>query len=151
MQSKQENGLILVRLFPGEDIYRELKKVCQKYNVETAVVLSGLGQLKNFELGYFKEKGNYTPREFEKAHELLSLTGNISLQEGDYNFHLHAVLGNEEKEVVGGHLIKGEVEVTNEIVLLETGLKVKRKLEESTGLQGLFLEDYLGKMERNGE
>ena len=140
MQSKEENGLIFIRLFPGEDIYCELKKVCQKYKVETAVVLSGLGQLKHFELGYFKEKGNYTLREFEKAHELLCLTGNISLQEGEYNFHLHAVLGNEEKEVVGGHLIRGEVEVTNEIVLLKTGLRIKRKLEENTGLQGMFLE-----------
>lgn len=142
MQSKEENNLIFVRLFPGEDIYRELKEVCQKHKVETAVVLSGLGQLTQFELGYFKEKGDYTPQEFEKPHELLSLTGNISLQEGDYNFHLHAVLGNEEKEVVGGHLIKGKVEVTNEIVLLKTSLKVKRRLDEHTGLQEMLLEGY---------
>jgi len=140
MQSKEENNLILVRLFPGEDIHRALKEVCQKYKVETAVVLSGLGQLTQFELGYFKEKGNYTPQEFEQPHELLSLTGNISLQEGEYNFHLHAVLGNEEKEAVGGHLIKGKVEVTNEIVLLKTSLKVKRRLDEHTGLQEMLLE-----------
>jgi len=140
MQSKEENNLILVRLFPGEDIYRELKRVCQKHKVETAVVLSGLGQLTQFELGYFKEKGNYTPQEFEKPYELLSLTGNISLQEGEYNFHLHAVLGNEEKKAIGGHLIKGKVEVTNEIVLLKTSLKVKRRLDEHTGLQEMLLE-----------
>ena len=140
MQSKEENNLILVRLFPGEDIYRELKEVCQKHKVETAVVLSGLGQLTQFELGYFKEKGNYTPQEFEKPYELLSLTGNISLQEGEYNFHLHAVLGNEEKKAIGGHLIKGKVEVTNEIVLLKTSLKVKRRLDEHTGLQEMLLE-----------
>jgi len=140
MQSKEEGNLILIRLFPGEDIYNELRKVCQKHKVETVVVLSGVGQLKQFQLGYFKEKGNYTPEEFEKPHELLSLTGNISNQEGEYNFHLHAVLGNEEKRVVGGHLIKGKVEVTNEIALLKTDLKVKRKLEESTGLQGMLLQ-----------
>ena len=141
MQSKEENNLILVRLFPGEDIYGALKEVCQKHKVETAVVLSGLGQLKQFELGYFKEKGNYMPQEFDKAHELLSLTGNISLQNGEYNFHLHAILGDEQKKTVGGHLIKGKVEVTNEIALLKTGVKMKRKLEEDTGLQGMFLED----------
>jgi len=43
--------------------------------------------------------------------------------------------------VIGGHLIKGKVEVTNEIVLLKTNLKMRRKLEESTGLQGMFLEE----------
>jgi len=141
MQSKEENGLIFIRLFPGEDIYHALKETCQKHKVETAVVLSGVGQLKQFELGYFKEKGDYTPEEFAKPHELLSLIGNISNQGGEYNFHLHVVLGNAEKKVVGGHLIKGKVEVTNEIVLLKTNLKVKRKLEESTGLQGMFLEE----------
>jgi predicted DNA-binding protein with PD1-like motif len=141
MQSKEEASLIFIRLFPGEDIYRELEQACQKHNVVTAVVLSGVGQLKQFELGYFKEKGDYAPEEFKKPHELLSLAGNISIQEGKYNFHLHAVLGNQEKSVVGGHLIKGTVEVTNEIVLLKTSLKFKRKPEESTGLQGMYLEE----------
>jgi len=141
MQSKEKDGLVFIRLFPGEDVYQSLKEACRKHRVETAVVLSGVGQLKQFRLGYFKEKGDYTPEEFEKPHELLSLTGSISNQGGDYNFHLHVALGNEEKKVVGGHLIKGEVETTNEIVLLKTDLKVKRKLEESSGLQGMFLEE----------
>lgn len=141
MQSKEENSLILIRLFPGEDIYHALTEVCQKHKVKTAIVLSGLGQLTHFELGFFKEKGDYTPQTFDKPYELLSLAGNVSLQEGEYNFHLHAVLGNEEKEVVGGHLIEGIVEVTNEIVLLKTSLKVKRRLEEKTGLQEMLLED----------
>ena len=141
MQSKEKDNLVFVRLFPGEDTLQELKKACEKHKIETAVVIAGLGQLKQFKLGYYKEKGNYTPQEFQKPHELLSLTGNISNQEGEYNFHLHAVLGDEGKNVVGGHLISGTAEVTNEIVLLKTDLKVKRKLEESTGLEGMFLEE----------
>lgn len=140
MQSQEKGELIFIRLFPGEDIYQALKEACQKHRVKTAVVLSGIGQLKKFKLGYFKEKGDYAPEEFEKPHELLSLTGSISNQGGDYNFHLHVALGNEEKAVVGGHLIKGTVEVTNEIILLKTDLAVKRALEEDTGLQGMFLE-----------
>jgi len=140
MQTKEEGSLIFIRLIPGEDIYHALNEAFQKHKVETAVVLSGVGQLKQFELGFLKEKGDYRPQQFDKPHELLSLAGNISNQEGEYNFHLHAVLGNEKKKVVGGHLIRGKVEVTNEIVLLKTNLKVKRKLEESSGLQGMFLE-----------
>ena len=141
MQRKEKDNLIFVRLFPGEDIYERLKEVCREYNVETAFVICGIGQLKEFQLGYFKEKGDYTPEEFREPHELLSLNGNVSKQGGDYEFHLHAVLGNENKGVVGGHLIKGKVAVTNEIVLLKTDLKIKRNLEESSGLKGLFLED----------
>jgi hypothetical protein len=140
MQSKEKDNLIFVRLFPGENIHSKLMEVCKKHKVETAVVLSGIGQLKKFQLGYFKEKGNYVPEEFAKPHELLSLSGNISNQEGEYKLHLHAVLGDEDKSVIGGHLIKGEVEVTNEIVLLKTNLKITRNLEEATGLEGMFLD-----------
>jgi hypothetical protein len=140
MQSKEKDSLVFVRLFPNEDIHLELRRVCRKHEVETAVVLSGLGQLKQFQLGYYKGKGNYRPQEFRKAHELLSLTGNISNQEGEYSFHLHAVLGDEDKNVIGGHLIGGRVEVTNEIVLLKADLKIKRIPEESTGLEGMFVE-----------
>jgi len=70
----------------------------------------------------------------------LSLTGNISKQDGDYILHLHVVLGNEEKNTVGGHLIEGKVEVTNEIVLLKTDMNIKRKIEEKTGLKGMFVQ-----------
>jgi predicted DNA-binding protein with PD1-like motif len=140
MQSRQNKGLIFIRLFTDEDIFEKLREACRKYNVGTAVVISGIGQLKDFKLGYFKGKGNYTPEHFKKPHELLSLAGNICKQDGEYKFHLHAVLGNEKKDVVGGHLIEGLVEVTNEIVLLKNGLKIKRELEENTGLEGMFLE-----------
>lgn len=140
MQSKQEKDLIFIRLFPDENIYEKLEEVCRKYQVDAAVVISGIGQLKKFKLGYFKGKGNYTPKYFEPPHELLSLHGNIVKQNEKHIFHLHAVLGNKNKEVIGGHLIEGLVEVTNEIVLLKTDIKVQRKVEDSTGLEGVFLE-----------
>ncbi len=140
METKEKQGLVFIRLFPDEDFYDSLEKACEKHGVTTAVVLSGLGQLKDFKLGYFKEKGDYTPQGFEKPHELLALTGNVSKQE-DYEFHIHACMGNQDKKVIGGHLIEGTVEVTNEIVLLKTDLEINRKEEESSGLKGLFLED----------
>jgi len=140
MQSKEKDNIIFLRLFPDEDLHEKLREACKLHNVKTAVILSGLGQLKKFKLGYLKEKGNYTPEKFDKPHELLSLSGNICLQNEDYELHLHAVLGDEKKNAIGGHLIEGKVEVTNEIVLLKTNIAVKRRLEEKTGLKGMFLE-----------
>jgi len=140
MESAEKNEIVIARLFPGENLFEQLEKICSKHKIETAVVVSGIGQLKNFELGYFKEKGNYVPEKFDTPHELVNLSGMASKTEKGYNFHLHAVLSNEKKETVGGHLIKGIVEITNEIVLLKSSIKVKRKLEDSSGLMGLFLE-----------
>jgi len=140
MQSKENDNLIFVRLFPDENIHKKLIEVCKKHKVKTAVVLSGVGQLKKFQLGYFKEKNKYATEKFDKTHELLSLTGTICRQKGDYVVHLHAVLSDEKKKTIGGHLFNGMVEVTNEIVLIKSSVEIFRRLEEKTGLKGMFLE-----------
>jgi len=139
MKSTEKGNLIFARLFSGENILEELEKVCGKHNIRTAVVISGIGQLKEFKLGYFREKGDYAPEAFDEAHELLSLSGNIIKQDGKYLFHLHATLGNQTKEAIGGHLIDGYAEVTNEIILLKTELELERKMEDETGLMGIHI------------
>lgn len=136
----EKKDLVFIRLFPGENVHEELENACRKHDVGTAVALSGVGQLRDCKLGYFREKGDYSPETFEKPHELLSLSGNIIGQDEGYLFHLHAVLGNEKKEAVGGHLIDGAVEITAEIVLLRSDARLSIRVEEETGLQGLYMD-----------
>jgi predicted DNA-binding protein with PD1-like motif len=140
MQSNEEHGIIVARLFGDEDVFQSLKEICLKHEVETAIILSAIGQIKQFTLGFFNGK-EYLSQDFVNTHELLSIQGMISRsrEQNDYQFHLHAVVGNEEKQTFGGHLFKGKVQVTNEIVILKTHIKVKRRKEE-TGLLGLYLE-----------
>ena len=140
METKEKDNLIFIRLFKDEDVYSCLKQACQKHNVKTGVFLSGLGQLKEFELGFFKEKGNYMPEKYNIPHELVLLTGNVALGDNDYDFHLHALLSNEKKQTVGGHFIQGIISVTGEIIILKSTIEVKRETEEWNGLKGLFLE-----------
>ena len=140
MQCKENKGLVFIRLFPGEDVNEKIRDACRLHNVETAVVLSGIGQLKTAKLGYFKEKGDYSPETFNKPLEILSLNGNITKEDSDYNLHLHVVLGDEKKNAIGGHFIEGKISITGEIVLLKTNINVKRKLDNDTGLKGLYLE-----------
>lgn len=141
MQSVEEHGLIIVRLFPGEDLFQSLKDICGKHEVTIAVVISAVGQLNPFTLAYF-DRREYSPQEFVEIHELLSISGLITRvrEANDYQFHFHAALANNEKKVVGGHLVKGIIEGTGEIVLLKSHIKAQRKKDESTGLQGLYLE-----------
>lgn len=141
MQTKEKKNIIFLRLFPDEDLNEQLKEACKKYDVKTAVVLSGIGQLKKVKLGYFKEKGDYSPEEYEKPLEILSLTGNICKEDDDdYLLHLHIVLGNEKKNAIGGHFIEGTVGIIGEIVLLKTDIKIKREYNDETGLKTLVLE-----------
>ena len=140
MQSKKEQNMIFMRLFTDEDVNDKIKQACEQYKVKTAVVISGIGQLKNAELGYFKKKGDYSPETFDAPHELLSLTGNICQDEEGYLLHLHAVIGDEKKNTFGGHFIGGLVDITSEIVLLKTNMDVNRILDDETGLKSMNLK-----------
>jgi len=140
MISKEQNNLIIARLFPGENVFEQLKIICFKCSLKTGIVLSGVGQLGNVELGFFKEKGNYTNQKFKNPLEVLNISGIVSINEkNEYDFHLHVSLSDEKKNAFGGHFINGMVSVTLEIAILKTGIIIKRKIEEETGLSGLFL------------
>jgi uncharacterized protein len=140
MQSKEKKNIVFIRLMPKENLIEKIKQACKKHDISSAVVLSGIGQLDKAELGYFKEKGNYSPEIFEKPLEILSISGNICKQEDEYLPHLHIVLGDEKKKALGGHLLNGTVSVTAEIVILKTNIDFKRELDENTGLQNMILE-----------
>jgi uncharacterized protein len=137
MDVSRKGDLLLIRMYPGEEIVSSLIDVCRYENVSNAVVLSSIGQLEKFSLGYFVKRNDYDPSEFEEPHELISISGMISRTSKGYEPHLHACLGNRSKSVVGGHLIKGDVSITNETIL-QTGVpEVERIDNPHSGLRDL--------------
>lgn len=137
MEYREKGGLILVRLFQNEDLFESLTQLCEACEVKTAIVLSGIGMLKQAELGFFVRKGEYSSVHFPEPMELVSLSGNIIAQGDDLHFHMHAVLARSTKEAIAGHLSKGKVNVTNEIVILKTDIPALREMDDSTGLMAL--------------
>ncbi len=139
MKSKEKNDIIIFRLYPGENILQSLQKLSKKHNLTTAIILSGIGQIKNPTLGYFKQKNDYTKQTFQGIYELLSLSGNIINNEETVHIHAHTVIGDEQKQTKGGHLINGTVAITNEIALLKTKIVATRTISDKTGLAELKL------------
>ena len=140
MQTKEKNNVLFLRLFPGEEVTEKIKEACVSNKYKSAVIVSGIGQLVDTKLGYFKEKGEYAPKVFKKPLELLTLSGNICIQGGECLHHIHATLGDDRKVVFGGHFHSGIVKVTAEIVIFKTNVSFERKIDEETGLQGMHLE-----------
>lgn len=137
MEYREMGNLIFIRLHQDDDLFASLEEICAACEVRVGIVVSAIGMLKQAELKYFIESGDYSPVLFPEPLELVSLTGNIILQDGDYHFHLHAVLAEESKNALAGHLSKGKVNATNEIVILKTDIPAERKLDEATGLMAL--------------
>jgi predicted DNA-binding protein with PD1-like motif len=147
MQSAIESNVILVKLEHDEDLFEELRNVVREYKIESAIILSGIGQLRDFELLYFTGE-KYINKIFKKAHELLSMQGSIARDEGNAardegnaSIHIHASLANERCEVMGGHLYCGTVTVLNEITLLKLdNIHLTRELNKKTGLKELQIK-----------
>ncbi len=137
MEYRQTDDLIFIRLNQNEDLYESLKEICTACKLKVGVLISAIGMLKQAELNFFAGTGRYSPVLFPEPMELVSMTGNIILQDGEYNFHFHAVLARRNKDTVAGHLSKGKVNVTNELVILKTDVPAVRKLDEATGLMAL--------------
>ncbi len=129
MQCLQDEDRYFVRLDRGDNLFEELIKISTSLKLASAHI-SGIGALKDIELGYFEvEKKEYLRKTFEKDSELLSLDGNIAQQNGKPVLHLHAVLGDENFQCFGGHLFNATVAVTAEINIRVFNQEITRSLE----------------------
>jgi len=134
MEYRKSGREIVLRLDEDEEVIGYITNICKKENIESAFV-SAVGALKKAELGHFdtKEK-RYNTKVFEGMFEIASLSGNIAMLGGEPMAHLHIVIADTDFSTHGGHLMKGLVNPTCEVVILPLETKIKRAKDEKTGL-----------------
>lgn len=143
MFAKRDHDRLVIRLQAGEDVHESLLGLCREHGVRGGFVVSGIGMLSDPELGFFVNNGQYERQSFPGRHELLNLSGNISLRDGDVMAHLHALLANEDYSVFGGHLFGAKVGLTLEVLIqavADEEAKMYRVVEADSGLPGLIVE-----------
>jgi predicted DNA-binding protein with PD1-like motif len=138
MHSTEEKGLVIAKLEDGEDLFGAIEKLVGRHSIRSALVLSGIGQLRDYTLGYYTGD-EYLRRTFEEPAELLALQGSVTT-EREVVAHVHAVLGDAESNTLGGHLFSATVATLNELVIrkLET-VRLGRVLNPETGLKELVI------------
>ena len=142
MFAKRSGNKLILRLQAGEDVHGSLLEICRQHGVQGGFVISGIGMLSDPELGFFVRDGQYERQRFPGRHELLNLSGNISLRDGGVMAHLHAMLAHEDYSVFGGHLFEAQVGLTLEVLLqiIPDDVKMYRVVEADSGLPGLIVE-----------
>jgi predicted DNA-binding protein with PD1-like motif len=97
--------------------------------------LTGIGAVRHAVIGYFDPQTKTYLRNHEKGQaEVLSLTGNLALNNNEPFFHVHVALGLRDGSARGGHLFEATVEPTVELVLTTYPKAVRRKTDPETGL-----------------
>jgi uncharacterized protein len=65
---------------------------------------------------------------------VLSLIGDITLEDDGLQVHAHTVLGHADGTTCGGHILKAHVRPTLEVILVESPEYLHRKVDQATGL-----------------
>lgn len=131
---KAESGQdVMVRLMDGEDLLGSLEQL----SLDSAVLVNGVGMLRDLELGYWNGS-SYDVQRITEPVELLSLQGNFASKEDELIIHCHITIAKHGAAGFGGHVLKATVNNTAEIYIRKlSGINLERKMEE-TGLAGLY-------------
>src|SRR5207248_10005479 len=106
----------------------------RKHSLKTGH-LTGIGAVSDAVIGYFDPQRKTYLRNQEKGQaEVLSLTGNLALNDDQPFFHVHIALGLRDGAARGGHLFEATVRPTVELVLTTYSRSVQRKIDPDTGL-----------------
>jgi uncharacterized protein len=135
MDHKHLGDRLFVRLDRGDEVIASLTALCKDHDIGGAS-LTAIGAVKDAELGYYDlESFTYLKRDVPEVCELLGLSGNVALVDGEPFVHAHATLGRRDFSTLGGHLVQATVAVTVEVFLEPTPTALTRELDEAVKLK----------------
>ncbi len=128
----------------GDEVMEGLRAFAGEHSV-TAGHFTAIGALSDVVLGYLDwNTKNYDPIPLDEQVEVLSLVGDLALQDGTPQAHVHIVVGKRDGTAHGGHLIRGHVRPTLEVVIHESPEHLRRRLDPETGLALIDVEGESG-------
>ena len=105
---------LFVRLDKGERLHDAIRSLSDN-GISTAALTSGIGRVRETEIGFLDSDGIYQKMKIEEPMELLSMQGNLAPGPDGPFTHIHIVASDDNHVVRGGHLFEATVEVTAEI------------------------------------
>ena len=118
----------------GDEFVGELRRFAQARQLQGGA-FTGIGAFQRATLGFFdRAQMDYHEIPIEEQVEVLSLVGNIALNEGEPKVHAHVVVGDRNGRAYGGHVIEAHVWPTLELVVTESPRGLQRETDKETGL-----------------
>lgn len=119
----------------GDELAEGLLQFAKEQRLSSAS-FKAVGALSSVRLGWFSwERKRYEPSvTLDEQVELLSLIGDIALQDGQPVVHAHAVIGRKDGTAHGGHLLKAYIRPTCEVVLTESPVQLQKFIDPESGL-----------------
>ena len=127
--------IFAVVLASGDEVMSCLQHFVAEHSI-TAAQLTGIGAFSSAVLRYFDwDSRNYIDIPVNEQVEVASLTGDVALDEsGAAALHIHLVLGKRDGTALAGHLKRGDVRPTLEIILQEAPAHLRKRFDPDSGL-----------------
>ena len=123
------------RLPHGMDLITSIENFCKDASIRMAGFFVK-GSVSSATFGSYDQKQLVYVTITEKTHfDIVTCTGNVSLQNGTPVVSAHIVLGDKQGNLTGGHLFSETIIFAGEIDLQELiGKPLERSYDETTGL-----------------
>jgi predicted DNA-binding protein with PD1-like motif len=129
-----DRRVLVVVCDKGEEALGTVTAAVREHGIRAAQV-SAVGGFRGGELGYFdRDSREYAHIPVQGQVEVLSLLGDVAEQDGAPQPHLHAVLGHRDGSTVGGHLLRGDVWPTLEVIVTEVAPELAKRFDPETRL-----------------
>ena len=126
----------------GDEVVSGITTFAREKDLDAASI-TAIGAFSGATLGYFDiGRKAYEKIPVEEQVEVLSLIGDIALNEGEPELHAHVVLGRRDGTTRGGHLLEAHVRPTLEVVLTESPHHLRKTTDEETGLALIDVGDH---------
>lgn len=117
MRSQQFGAQAVLVFASGERVMETLTRWLADHQIRGGA-FTAIGGLRQVTLKYFNTTTRqYEERAFDEQFEVLNLTGNVGLLDGQPFVHAHITVGDREYHTFGGHFGDGVVSPLLELVL----------------------------------
>jgi predicted DNA-binding protein with PD1-like motif len=118
----------------GDEVASGLLNFAREQQI-TAAHFTAIGGFREATLGYFdRDQQDYVPIPVREQVEVLSLVGDIALDENKPKVHAHVVVGKRDGATMGGHLLEAHVWPTLEVMVTQEPAHLQRVYDKSVGI-----------------
>ena len=130
----QTRRVLVVVCDKGEEAIATIGQALATEGIRSAQV-TAVGGFSGGEVGYFdRDEHDYRRIPIGGQVEVLSLLGDVAERDGEPMLHMHTVLGRPDASTLGGHLLRGEVWPTLEVIITEVSPELAKEVDPETGL-----------------
>lgn len=134
MQYAYSDNTHIIKIERGEDVVKTLTVFCKTHQISNAY-FTGIGAVEWLSCGYYAlQEKQYYFKEYNELVEVVSLTGNVMLKDGEPFIHVHGVFTDTTNTAFGGHIVEMRVGVVLEVILTPLSSSISRTHDDCIGL-----------------